>query len=140
MRRYLIVANQTLGGRALFTRLKLLAESGPASFHVVVPATPPKHQWTWTEGEAHAIAQRRLDSALEAFRDVGAEVTGAVGSERPMDAIRDALRGVRIDEIIISTLPPGPSRWLRQDLPSRVARTFGKPVSHVLGDEERAAG
>ena len=139
MRRYLIVANQTLGGRPLLTRLKSLADGGPVSFYVVVPATAPKNHWTWTEGEAHAIAQRRLDAALEAFRELGAEVDGSVGAERPMDAIRDALRGREIDEIMISTLPAGVSRWMRQDLPHRVARWFDLPVSHVIGEAERAA-
>jgi hypothetical protein len=139
MRRYLIVANQTLGGGALLTKLKSLADAGPASFHVLVPATHPKKQWTWTEGEAVAIANRRLERALDAFRGLGAEVTGSVGVERPMDAIRDALRTHEIDEIVISTLPSGPSRWLRQDLPHRVARWFELPVSHVIGEAERAA-
>jgi hypothetical protein len=139
MRRYLVVANQTLGGQPLLTRLKSLADDGPVSFYVVVPATPPRHHGAWTGGEAHAIAQHRLDAALEEFRTLGAEVDGSVGSERPMDAVRDALRGREIDEIIISTLPAGVSRWMHQDLPHRVARWFDLPVSHVIGERERAA-
>ena len=50
MRRYLVVANQTLGGEALLAKLRTLVESGPASIHILVPATHPKKQWTWTEG------------------------------------------------------------------------------------------
>ena len=139
MRRYLVVANQTLGGSTLLAKLKSLADGGPSSFHVLVPATHPKKQWTWTEGEALAVARQRLESALERFRELGAEVTGEVGNERPIDAIRLALREQNFDEIVLSTLPPGPSRWLRQDLPSRVARTFDLPVSHVISETERAA-
>ncbi len=37
-----------------------------------------------------------------------------------MLAIGDALRDQLFDEIILSTLPPGLSRWLKMDLPSRV--------------------
>lgn len=140
MRHYLVVANQTLGGSALLSRLRALTESGPVSFHVVVPATHPRKQWTWTEGESVAIARARLDEATTRFRELGAEVTGEVGNERPIDAVRDALRGRPIDEIVLSTLPPGPSRWLRQDLPSRVARSFNLPVSHVIAEPERVAG
>jgi hypothetical protein len=140
MRRYLVVANQTLGGEALLAKLRSLVDSGPASIHILVPATHPKKQWTWTEGESMAIARARLDDALERFGGLGAEVSGEVGNESPIDAIRAALRGREIDEIVLSTLHPGPSRWLRQDLPSRVARTFDLPVSHVISDaEERAA-
>ena len=140
MRRYLVVANQTLGGSALMSKLRALAADGPASFHVVVPATHPQKQWTWTEGKATAIAQQRLEMALERLGELGAEVTGSIGNERPIDAIHDALRGGEFDEIVLSTLPPGLSRWLRQDLPSRVARAFDVPVTHVIGEAERVAG
>jgi hypothetical protein len=34
--------------------------------------------------------------------------------------------------VILSTLPPGPSRWLGMDLPHRVERRFGVPVTHVV--------
>lgn len=139
MRRYLVVANQTLGGSELLAKLQSLADAGPASFYVVVPATHPRKQWTWTEGEANAIAKRRLGEALDRFRALGAEVDGEVGSERPVDAIRNAIRGREFDEIVLSTLPAGASRWLRQDLPSRVARTFDLPVSHVIAVEEHVA-
>lgn len=138
MRRYLVVANQTLGGDVLLDRLRGLAEDGPAAFHVVVPATHPRHQWTWTEGEATAIAEERLERALERFGALGSEVSGEVGNERPIDAIRSALRRREVDEIVLSTLPAGPSRWLKQDLPARVERTFDVPVSHVIAEPEEA--
>jgi GABA permease len=139
VRRYLVVANQTLGGSALLAKLRSLAEAGPASFYVVVPATHPRKQWTWTEGEAHAIAKRRLGEALDRFRELGAEVDGEVGNERPIDAIRNVVREREFDEIVLSTLPAGASRWLGQDLPSRVARTFDLPVGHVIVETEGAA-
>lgn len=138
MDRFLVVANQTLCGDQLLARLRSLVGDGPAAIHVVVPATPPRQQWTWTEGEAHAIAQRRLDAAMECMRELG-EVTGEVGTARPIDAIGDALRAHDADMIVLSTLPPGLSRWLNQDLPHRVERAFGRPVVHVVGKAERIA-
>jgi hypothetical protein len=69
---------------------------------------------------------------LKQFADIGAEVTGEVGDARPIAAIADALLRARFDGIILSTLPPGRSEWLRQDLPARVARRFGLPVQHVV--------
>jgi hypothetical protein len=59
-----------------------------------------------------------------------------VGDPSPVEAIRDALRDREFDGIILSTLPPGISRWLRQDLPSRVEKEFDLPVTHVIGEAE----
>ena len=138
MRRYLIVANQTLGGEQLAAEIMKRHREGPARFHVVVPATHPQDHATWTEGEARAVAEERLRTALERFRDTGADVDGEVGDESPLQAIDDATESERYDEIILSTLPPGVSRWLKQDLPHRVERSSGLPVTHVTSEAEPA--
>lgn len=136
MRRYLVVANQTLGGPHLLETMRETLAAGPCSFHVLVPATPPGHFATWTEGEALAVAQERLDAALTQFKELGAEASGEVGDPDPLEAIADALRERPFDEIILSTLPPGASRWLKQDLPHRVERSFSIPVTHVVAEME----
>jgi hypothetical protein len=135
MRRYLVVANQTLGGPHLLSLLRELARK-PAAFHVLVPASPPADH-LWTESEARAIARKRLETALERFRTLGAEeVTGEVGDERPLQAIEDALAKEPFDEIVLSTLPPKLSRWLKLDLIHRVRSAYGLPVRHVIGPRE----
>jgi hypothetical protein len=40
LRRYLVVANQTLGGEQLLARVRERMRAGPCHFHVLVPATP----------------------------------------------------------------------------------------------------
>jgi nucleotide-binding universal stress UspA family protein len=138
MRRYLVVANQTLGGGQLLQLLRQLAET-PATFHVLVPATPPTDH-LWTEAEAHSIARTRLETALDRFRRLGAEeVTGEVGDARPMQAIDDVLAREAFDEIVLSTLPPRLSRWLKLDLIHRVRSTYGIPVRHVISHREVVA-
>lgn len=136
MRTYLVVANQTLGGKHLETKVQACVSEGPCRFHVVVPATPPDEHLTWTEGQAQAIAQRRLDAALVRFRELGVEADGHVGDGNPLLAIEDAIRRSEFDEIILSTLPPGMSRWLKLDLPHRVERSFDLPVTHLVADLE----
>jgi hypothetical protein len=138
MRRYLVVANQTLGGGALIKKIRACLDEGPCRFHISVPATPRAGQLTWTEGEATAIAQDRLDRALARFRDIGAEADGEVGDKDPILAIGDALQDGQFDEIILSTLPQGISRWLKLDLPSRVASHFNIPVTHLVSEPEAA--
>jgi hypothetical protein len=138
MRRYLVVANQTLGGEHLVEKVREALAAGQCRFHVVVPATPPADHLTWTEGEARAIAERRLDRALDRFRALGAVADGEVGDPSPMQAIGDVLRQESFDEIILSTLPPGASRWLKLDLPHRAERSFNLPVTHVIAEVQTA--
>jgi hypothetical protein len=139
MRRYLVVANQTLADEPLLSRIRELARAAPSTFHVVVPATPPRDH-VWTEGEARATARSRLDSALARFAGLGGDIQGEVGDADPMLAIEDALRERGpFDEIVISTLPSGLSKWLKIDLPHRVEAAFGLRVSHVIGGTEPAA-
>ena len=56
---------------------------------------------------------------------------GDLGDSNPMTAISDLLATESFDEIIISTLPSGISRWLGMDLPHRVERRFKLPVTTV---------
>jgi hypothetical protein len=63
MARYLVVANQTLGGEHLIARIRERMAAEPSSFHIVVPATPLPGHATWKEGEATSVAQARLDRA-----------------------------------------------------------------------------
>ena len=135
---YLVVANQTLAGPHLLEELRRRVSEGPSRFHVVVPANVYPG-WTHTETEAHQIARKNLDQALDRFAELDAEVDGMVGNERPLDAIGDALRHWSCDEIILSTLPAGISRWLGMDLVSRTARTYDVPVTHVEAAEASSA-
>jgi hypothetical protein len=134
--RYLVVANQTLGGELLFAKIRELARAGPSAFHVVVPATPPSDH-VWTEGEAAKIATSRLDSALARMAALGLEADGEVGDGSPMLAIEDAIRERGpFEAIVLSTLPPGLSRWLRLDLPHRIESAFDLRLIHVVGEPD----
>ena len=136
MHRYLVVANRTLAGNHLFEQLTELTRHGPCSFHVVVPAEPPRSH-AWTETEARAVAEARLEQALARFAALDADVDGEVGDADPALAVEDVLlRGEAFDAIVLSTLPPGPSRWLRLDLPHRLEGRTGLRVIHVIGHAE----
>jgi len=133
---YLIVANRTLTGPNLIAAVRRRSEAEPSRFHVLVPSSPGGMHTNWTEGAAHAVAQKRLDAALEEFRDAGVEITGEIGDENPVLAVGDVLRREHFDEIILSTLPPGASKWLKRDLPHKLARTYQVPVTHVVGTSQ----
>jgi hypothetical protein len=134
MRRFLVVANQTLAGRHLLEHVRQHLAAGPCWFFVLVPATPIEIQLVPGVGEAHVLARRRLEGALARFRAEGASATGTVGDPNPLRAITELLRQESFDEIILSTLPPGASQWLMDDLPSRLTRATCLPVTHLVGE------
>jgi GABA permease len=136
MRRYLVVANRTVGGEHLVEKVRECMAAGPCRFHVVVPATDAGGFAMQTEALAHRAAEQRLEAALAKFRALGADVSGKIGDARPMEAIRDALLTESFDEILLSTLPSGPSAWIRQDLPHRVQKAFPLPVTHLVASRE----
>jgi hypothetical protein len=133
----LIVANQTLPSEALATAVRRRIAAGARDFHVVVPATPPPGGgFTWDEDDARRAAQERLDAFLAGIVEQGATAAGEIGDRDPVAAVRDAVRGRDVTEIILSTLPTGVSRWLRQDVPSRLRGAMAVPLEVV---EERAS-
>jgi hypothetical protein len=128
----LVVAHQTAVGHALLEAVRERAAQGPARFHLVVPRSPHgMHKVVDPREAGEAEAQGVLAQALPSLSEAaGHEVTGAIGDAEPLMAIHDAVNLGHYDEIIISTLPLGVSRWLKLDLISK-ARALGLPVTHV---------
>jgi hypothetical protein len=137
MRRCLIVANQTLMGDHLIAAVLARQAREPYEFHVLVPASHPHGGGTWTEGQAVAHARAALANALEHFADAGVPVTGEVGDANPVLAVGDVLRREHFDEILLSTLPPGLSRWLKRDLPHRLVHDYHVPLQHIVAESAR---
>jgi hypothetical protein len=79
------------------------------------------------EREAREVLAQALPRLSEA---AGSEVTGSIGDAEPLMAVEDAVNLGHYDEIIVSTLPLGISRWIKLDLVSKV-RALGLPVTHV---------
>jgi LmbE family N-acetylglucosaminyl deacetylase len=141
MARHLIVAHQTAGSPELVARVRQLAEGDPeAEFVLLVPATPTSHLLSWEEGESRQLAARRAREASEALRAAGVEVAAAkVGSHSPLEAVGDELRAdPGYAGIVLSTFPPGLSRWLKGDLPNQLRRRYRLPVEHVVAAPSQA--
>jgi hypothetical protein len=134
-RRYLVIANRTLCEQHLLEELerRRTADAG-CRFHLVVPASHPSG--AFTDGQCHDDAKRRLDEALATLAEHGFTATGEVGDANPVYAVGDViLREIgRFDEIILSTLPVGVSRWLADNMVRRLKRSTGLPVTHVIAE------
>src|SRR5215510_9678187 len=141
MSKDLIGAHQTASSPELQHKVSaLIAQDPAAEFAVLVPELPGV-SLTW-EGETVDVAGQRAEAAKAVLEEtVGARVfRTAVGAADPVQAIAEELRAYSgYDTLVISTLPPGISRWLKLDLVHRAARKFGLPVLHVVADAPAAA-
>ncbi len=142
----LLVAHQTAATGQLLDAVRRRAQQGPARFHLVVPRQAHgMHRFVDPQDAGADEADGVLAAALPKLSQAaGGEVTGSVGDAEPLMAVHDAVNLGHYDEIIISTLPLGVSRWLKLDLVSKV-RALGLPVTHVLASsgvkaETTAAG
>jgi predicted RNase H-like HicB family nuclease len=136
MARYLIVTHQTALSPDLQRTVRaLVAEDPAAEFAVLVPELPGS-TFTW-EGETVDVARQRSEAARTLLEETAhARVfRAAVGASEPLQAIDDELRGhPGYDTLVICTLPPGISRWLKMDLVHRAERKFSLRVIHVVAE------
>src|SRR3954464_10789219 len=137
--RILVVANETVGGRALIAAVRKRAEAAhgqnrPFEVMVVSPQNQPKHGYVVFDDSVRGAAEARLRTTIEQLRAVGIEATGEVMDPDPYNATMDALGTFPPDDIIISTHPDSRSGWLRRDLIDRVRDASGLPVEHVVVD------
>lgn len=128
----LLVAHQTAATPALLEAVRERSRRGPATFHLVVPRQAHgMHKVVDPQDTGDQEANQVLAGALPKLTEAaGVSVTGSIGDPEPLSAIQDAVNLGSYDEIIISTLPPRISRWLKLDLVSKT-RGLGLPVVHV---------
>jgi|SRR5215211_1835955 len=116
----LVVANVTASSEELLDALRERSEKGACRFTLIMPASG---------GDARG----RLDAALARMEEAGLQnVEGSVGDPDPVVAVMEVWDPMKFDEIIVSTLPTGSSRWLGLDLPHRLEKLTAVPVRHVV--------
>ena len=138
--RVLVVANETVGGRALLEALQARLEGESRSELLVV--CPPlagsaAEHWSSDIDSAIPEAKERLEASLATMRAAGIDVSGRLGDHHdPNQAIEDALKVFPADEVVISTHPPKRSRWLESGVIEKDRAELPQPVTHVVVDLE----
>jgi nucleotide-binding universal stress UspA family protein len=127
VKRTLVVANQTVGGRELLEHLKKKAAEEPRRFIVIAPQAGGN-------GDSASDAHARLAHTLSEMQAAGLEAIGQVVHPDPYTAIQNALQFYAPDDIVISTFPETRSGWMRSDLIGRVESSTGKRVDHVVSE------
>jgi hypothetical protein len=132
-----VVAHKTAATPPLIAAVEERARRSPAVFTLLVPsAARGLHRVVDPEDQGPGEAQEVLDHALPLLTEAaGGQVEGLIGDPEPMAAVQDAINLHGFDEVIISTLPARVSRWLKLDLPSKVAG-LGLPVTTVTPKDD----
>ena len=117
----LVVANRTVDSPELLGALRERAQRGPIHATLLAPTT-------WSERDE---AEQRLAAAVAALAEGDVPAEGMIADADPIVAVQEAWNPGRYDEVVVSTLTEGASRWLQIDLPHRVARLTDCQVRHV---------
>jgi hypothetical protein len=126
----LVLANETVVGKALLDRIRERAGRGAASFLIISPQSDP------TRGD-HPEAERRLRRAVAELRGEGIDAHGQVAHPDPFAAAMEAVNDERVDEIIVSTFAPARSPWLKKNLIQRLHNETRLPVEHIVFQPEQ---
>jgi hypothetical protein len=137
--RVLVVAHKTAATPGLLQAVRERAARGPATFTLLVPnTTHGLHRVIDPEDQEQSEAQQVVELAVPLLEEAaGGPVESIIGDPSPMNAVQDAINLHGFDEVIISTLPAKVSKWLKLDLPSKVAG-LGLPVTTVTAHERAA--
>jgi cell pole-organizing protein PopZ len=137
--RVLVVAHKTAATKPLADAVRERAQRDRCTFTLLVPNfAPGLHKVVDPEDQGANQADNVLEQALPVLSEAaGTRVAGFIGDADPVAAIHDAINLRGFDEIIISTLSPRVSRWLRLDLPSKVSG-MGLPVTTVTPADDSA--
>jgi flavin-binding protein dodecin len=150
VRRYLVLANDTMPAPALVAALRERMTAGPCEFHVLAALrTSPLSGSTlvmrpWTDRtvrdertaqaaqeRARTEAEARLAPVVSQLRADGATTTWEASFADPCSAVTTVLDRAVFDEVVVSRLTPSLSRWVRLDLPRRLRRRCELPVTVV---------
>jgi hypothetical protein len=136
--RVLVVANETVGGRALLEEIRNRCRNRDCEIFVVTPALAGSRAEHWASDvdEAMELARQRMELSLIAIGELGLKAKGEIGDSDPNVAVEDALRVFPADEIVISTHPPERSRWLERGVVERAREEIDLPIAHVVVDLE----
>ena len=136
----LVVAHRTAATPPLLDAVRTRAALGPTRFTLLVPkSVHGLDRLTDPEDVSDDEARLVVELAVPLLEEAAAgPVEAMIGSSEPLVAVQDAINARSYDEIILSTLPSHLSRWLRLDLPRKVA-ALGVPVTTVVArGRERA--
>jgi len=105
-----------------------------AEVRVVAPVIASALHFVSTDEDREGSdAAGRLRATLAALAKAGIPAQGAIGTDDPLQAVGDALRGFPADELLLVTRLQSARSWVDRDFERRARDLFGVPVSTVFG-------
>jgi len=97
---------------------------------VITPTLPQRLDWLASATDrAREQADRRLQIVLGQLEEVGSVAKGEVGSDDPLEAIADAVRGFSPDHLLIALRAGERAGWQEQGLLEQIQQRFGLPMT-----------
>jgi hypothetical protein len=135
-KKILALVSEAVSGEAL--KKAVGAERAEAAeVLVVAPALNTRRHFLFSDVDgAIERADEVQEETVERMEEQGVDAAGDTGESDPLLAIQDALQTFPADEIVLFTHPDGAQNWLEEGLVEQVRDRFGKPVEHIVVQED----
>jgi hypothetical protein len=95
----------------------------------VTPVLPGRFEWlTSATDAAREQADERLQTVLGQLEELGVEGRGEVGSDDPLEAFADAIRGFQ-DHLLIALRAKERAGWQERRLLDQIQERFSLPMT-----------
>jgi hypothetical protein len=114
---------------------------GAVAVHLVVPVRVSHlHFLANDEAEERRDAEQTMLITVGLLRQSGIRATGAVGSDKPLESMTDALGAFPATHVLLATPPAEESYWLERDLLAKARALTELPVTHATVASGSAGG
>ena len=139
-RRLLVVADSSCSAAGLCNEIQGRLE-GAVAVHLVVPVRASHlHFLANDEAEEQRDAERTMLITLGLLRQSGIRATGAVGSDKPLESMTDALGAFPATHVLLATPPAEESYWLERDLLAKARALTDLPLTQATVASGQPAG
>jgi hypothetical protein len=131
-RRLLVVADAFCGPLGLSEAI-CAQDPDDVAVHVIVPVRVSRlHFLTEDESRERRQAEVSLAGTLSLLHECGVVATGAVGDDKPLESMADALGRFAATEVLLAIPPEQESYWLERELVTKARALAPVEVSQVV--------
>jgi GABA permease len=138
--RMLVVADAYCSEDALRDQIRARLE-GAVAVHLVVPVRVSHlHFLANDEAEERREAEQTMQNTVALLRQSDVRATGAVGSDKPLESMTDALAAFPATHVLLATPPAEESYWLERDLLAKARALTELPITQATVASRQPAG